>query len=153
MRTQAFRIAVLGEHLNDAASSLRSVQRALGATDDFHAVEGGTGDARQVHPAARIRDWHAIEHDHGRVGLAAAEKDVGDAAVAAGLDDVQAGDFAEEFGDLARLAELEVGVIEDGGGDAGFLEGDGRASGGGDQDGFGQDAEFEGDVLLGGRPC
>ena len=59
----------------------------------------------EVDVAARVGDGNAVEQDHGGVAIAAAREQIGESAVASGLDDGQAGNVAQQI-----LRRREIGA-------------------------------------------
>ena len=101
-------IAAFGEKLNHGAGGFCAEQGAFRAADHLHAIEAGRGEIGEVDGASGLGDRNAVQQDQRRVGIAAAREQVGQAAADSGLDDIQAGDIAQQILDEGRVGGLEI---------------------------------------------
>ena len=103
-----FRIAVAGEHLDHGAGPFGSEQHAFRPAHDFHAVEPGGGQVREIERPARFGDGHAIEQNQRSVGVASARKQRSQSAVLSGLHHVDARHVAQQVLDECSARGLEI---------------------------------------------
>ena len=94
-----------GDDIDDAANSVRAVERGLFAAQDFDFDDVFCAQAAEIKGAVgRVRDFNAVNDDDDLVGFGPAQTDLSEGPRAAALTDGEAGNSAEEVGDDALVS-------------------------------------------------
>ena len=91
---------------DDSGGSIGAIENAVGAAIGFDAGDAGGGEAGEVEDSADVFDGNAVEEDLVGVGVAAANKEGGDADALAGLHDVKSGDLAQRIDHVDAVGEV-----------------------------------------------